>query len=56
MVSRNSVEPVFCVTFAADITNFLQHVRKQNFSFTLAFVYVVCKCAYEIEAFRYRFV
>ena len=55
MVFRNSVEPAFCVTFEADITNFLQHVRKQNFSFTLAFVYVVCKCANEIESFRYRF-
>ena len=24
-------------------------------SFTIAFVYAVCKCANEIEAFRYRF-
>ena len=29
--------------------------EEQNFSFTLAFVYAVCKCANEIEAFRYRF-
>lgn len=33
MVFRNSVEPAFCVTFDVDITNFLQHVRKQNFSY-----------------------
>lgn len=52
---RNSVEPAFCVTYDADITNFLQQIRKQNFSFTLAFVYAVCKCANEIDAFRYRF-
>ncbi len=31
MIFRSSVEPAFCVTFEADITNFLQHVRKQNF-------------------------
>ena len=55
MIFRNSVEPAFCVTFDVDITNFLQQIKKQNFSFTLAFVYAVCKCANEIEAFRYRF-
>ena len=55
MVFRNSVEPAFCVTFDVEITNFLQQIRKQNFSFTLAFVYAVCKCSNEIEAFRYRF-
>ncbi len=55
MVFRNSVEPAFCVTFEVDVTNFLARTRKQNLSFTLAFVYAVCKCANEIEAFRYRF-
>lgn len=55
MIFRNSVEPAFCVTFDVDITHFLQQIRKQNFSFTLSFVYAVCKCANEIEAFRYRF-
>ena len=54
-IFRNSVEPAFCVTFEADITNFLQRVREKNFSFTLAVVYAVCRCANEIEAFRYRF-
>lgn len=54
-VFRNSVEPAFCVTFNVDITNFLQWVKEQNLSFTLAFVFAVCKCANEIEAFRYRF-
>ena len=55
MVFRNSVEPAFCVTFEVDVTNFLQKTRKQKFSFTLAMVYAVCRCANDIEAFRYRF-
>lgn len=55
MIFRNSVEPAFCVTFEADITNFKSKVRKEGISFTLAMVYAVCKCANEIEALRYRF-
>ena len=55
MVFRNSVEPAFCVTFEADITNFKQKVKEREFSFTIAMVYAVCKCANQIEAFRYRF-
>ncbi len=55
MVFRNSIEPAFCVTFEVDITNFLQKTKEQNYSFTIAMVYAVCKCANEIEAFRYRF-
>ena len=55
MVFRNSVEPAFCVTFEADITNFKRKVKEQGLSFTMAMVYAVCKCANQIEAFRYRF-
>lgn len=55
MVFRNSIEPAFCVTFEIDVTNFLQKIKEQNFSFTIAMVYAVCKCANEIEEFRYRF-
>ena len=55
MVFRNSIEPAFCVTFEADITNFKRMVKEQGVSFTLAMVYAVCKCANQIEAFRYRF-
>ena len=36
MVFRNSVEPAFCVTFEADITNFKHTVKEQGLSFTLA--------------------
>lgn len=55
-VFRDSVEPAFCVTFELDITRFLKRVKEQGYSFTLAMVYAVCKCANEIEEFRYRFV
>lgn len=55
MVFRNSVEPAFCVTFELDITNFLKKIKEQNYSFTIAMVYAVCKCANKIEEFRYRF-
>lgn len=55
MVFRNSIEPAFCVTFEADITKFKKKVKEEGFSFTLAMVYAICKCANEIEALRYRF-
>ena len=55
MVFRNSVEPAFCVTFEADITNFKNKVKREGLSFTLAMVYAICKCANDIEALRYRF-
>ena len=55
MVFRNSVEPAFCVAFEVDITKFLKLVKEQGYSFTLAMVYAVCKCANAIEEFRYRF-
>lgn len=54
-VFRNSVEPAFCVTFEADITEFKSTVKERGLSFTIAMVYAICKCANEIEAFRYRF-
>lgn len=54
-IFRNSVEPAFCVTFEADITNFLSKVKDRGYSFTLAVVYAVCRCANDIESFRYRF-
>lgn len=56
MVFRNCVEPNFCVTFEADITNFRRTVKAKKLSFTLAMVHAVCTCANKIEAFRYRFV
>lgn len=55
-IFRNSVEPAFCVTFEADITAFKKYVKEHDLSFTMAMVYAVCKCANQVEAFRYRFV
>lgn len=55
MVFKNSVEPSFCVTFEVDVTNLLRKVKEEKYSFTIAMVYAVCKCANEIEEFRYRF-
>lgn len=54
-VFRNSVEPAYCVTFELEITNFLKKVRAQRFSFTMAMIFAVAKCANEVEEFRYRF-
>jgi len=55
-VFRNSVEPAFCVTFELDITNFLHRIKEEKYSFTMAMIYIVSKCANGIEEFRYRFV
>nr|WP_303870852.1 chloramphenicol acetyltransferase [Acetobacterium wieringae] len=54
-VFRNSVEPAFCVTTELDITNFLTKIKTHHYSFTMAMIYAVTKCANEIEEFRYRF-
>ena len=43
------------MTFEANITNFKRKVKEQGFSFTIAMVYAICKCANQIEEFRYRF-
>ncbi len=55
-IFRNSIEPSYCVTFELDITDFLAKVREMKLSFTMALIFVVSKCANEIEEFRYRFV
>jgi len=54
-IFRNYIEPNFCVTFEVDVTNFYKKIKAQNLSFTLSMVYAVCKCANDIENFRYRF-
>lgn len=55
-VFRNSVEPQYCVSYEVDITSFLKRTKEKGYSFTLAMIYAVSKCANEIEEFRYRFV
>ena len=54
-IFRTYIEPNFCVTFEVDVTNFYKKIKAQNLSFTLSMVYAVCKCANDIENFRYRF-
>ena len=54
-IFQNSMQPNYCVTVDVDVTNFYDNIKKNNHSFTLAFIYAVSKCANEIENFRYRF-
>lgn len=54
-IFRNSIEPSYCVTFELDITNFLKKVRSEKQSFTFSLIFIVTKCANNIEEFRYRF-
>lgn len=54
-IFQNSLEPQYCISLELDITNFLKMVKSKGYSFTFAFIYAVCRCANEIEEFRYRF-
>lgn len=54
-IFRNCIEPSFCVTFEVDVTELRDFAKKNDLSFTLLMVYATCKCANDIEAFRYRF-
>ena len=54
-IFRHYVEPSYCLTTDIDVTNFLGTVRDEGYSFTLSFIWLVSKCANEIEEFRYRF-
>lgn len=55
-IFRNSVQPNYCITVDIDVTDFYDYVKKNDYSFTLAFIYAVSRCANEIENFRYRFI
>lgn len=54
-IFRHYVEPSYCITAVVDVTNFLDAVRSEGYSFTMSMIWVVTKCANEIEEFRYRF-
>ena len=54
-IFRQAVQPQYCTSFELDVTHFKEAVKESNWSFTLAFIYAVTKCANEIEEFRYRF-
>ena len=54
-IYRNAVQPQYCVSFELDVTHFKELAKEKKWSFTMAFIYVVTKCANDIEEFRYRF-
>ncbi|MHC1695974.1 MAG: CatA-like O-acetyltransferase [Eubacteriales bacterium] len=54
-IFKDSLEPCYCVSFELDITDFLPRVKARGYSFTMALIYTITKCADEIEEFRYRF-
>lgn len=56
LVFRDALQPEYCVNMNLDVTDFLQVIKKRGLSFTLSFIFVVAKCANDIEEFRYRFI
>jgi len=54
-IYKSAIQPQYCVSFELDVTHFKNHVKANNRSFSLAFIFAVTKCANEIEEFRYRF-
>lgn len=54
-IFRNAIQPQYSVSLELDITNFYKMVKENKWSFTLAFIYTVTKCANGLEEFRYRF-
>jgi chloramphenicol O-acetyltransferase len=56
LVFCDALQPEYCVNMNLDVTDLLQIIKERGLSFTLSFIYVVAKCANDIEEFRYRFV
>lgn len=54
-IFRNSLIPLYCISFNLDITNFYKEIKKKKYSTTLSLIYIITKCANSIENFRYRF-
>ncbi len=52
---RGWSQPSVYVSFELDITDFLKYVKERGWSLTLALTYASCRCANDIEAYRYRF-
>jgi len=48
--------PRYLMTFDLDVTHFYSYVKKNEYSFYLAFIFIVIKTMNEIENFRYRFI
>ena len=54
-VFRNALQPQYGVSFELDVTAFRRMTKLAGYSFTLAMIYAVARCANGIEEFRYRF-
>lgn len=54
-IFKDVLQPCFSVCLELDITKFHQHIKEKHYPFSLAFMYVVTKCANEIDNYRYRF-
>lgn len=54
-IFRNALQPQYNVCLELDITDFIKKVKENKWSFSLAFIHTVTKCANDIEEFRYRF-
>lgn len=54
-IFRNALQPQYNVSLELDITNFSKKVKENKWSFSLAFIHTITKCANKIEEFRYRF-
>jgi len=54
-VFRNFLIPHYCVSFELNISSFHKYIKNNNLSFSFSLIYLVTKCATEIEEFRYRF-
>lgn len=54
-IFKNALQPQYNVCLELDITKFKSKVKENKWSFSLAFIHSVTKCANDIEEFRYRF-
>ncbi len=54
-IFRNHLLPQYAVSFELDVTAFRRMTKAAGYSFTLAMIHTVTRCAGEIEEFRYRF-
>lgn len=55
LIFKDALQPQYNVCLELDVTNFKAKVKSKGWSFSLAFIHSVTKCANEIEEFRYRF-
>ena len=54
-IFRHMEQPQYSVSFELDATRFYKKIKKNHWSFTFSFIYLIAKAADEIPEFRYRF-